>query len=90
MARSLTVLLAAYCRTRSFDQPGLVVVRPQLDTRRAGGEAIGLRTYNGQVIATSATVVRLHTGTGKVRLARPQLEPQAGPAGPSAPVDPAK
>ena len=73
---SLNLLLEEYCNRRSFDQPGLVVVRPKLDTRKGGGAEIGLRTFDGQVIATSPTVVRLHQGTGKVRLARPQLEAQ--------------
>jgi hypothetical protein len=83
-SESLSVLLSAYCRTKTFDQQGMVIVRPTLDTRRAGGEEIGLRTFDGQVIATTPTVVRLHQGTGKARLVRPRLEPQ--PAAPEAPA----
>jgi len=74
-SESLSLVLEEYCNRRSFDQPGLIVVRPKLDTRKGGGSEIGLRTFDGQVIATSATVVRLHQGTGRIRLVRPQLEP---------------
>jgi hypothetical protein len=74
-AESLSVLLGDYCNRRSFEHAGLVVVRPQLDTRHAGGQDIGLQTFDGQVIATVPTVVRLHRGTGSARLGRPHLEP---------------
>ncbi len=36
-----------------------VVARASLDTRTASGADVGLRTFDGQVIATSPTVVRL-------------------------------
>jgi hypothetical protein len=78
-AETLSVLLGDYCNRKSFERGGLVVVRPQLDTRRASGQDIGLRTFDGQVIATVPTVVRLHKGTGSVRLARPRLEPEQPP-----------
>ena len=79
-SETLSVLLADYCNRKSFDRGGLVVVRPQLDTRRAGGQDIGIRTFDGQVIATVPTVVRLHKGTGSARLARPRLEQEKPPA----------
>ncbi len=69
------VMLSDYCSGKSFDQAGLVVVRAQLDTRHADGQDVGLRTFDGQVIATDPTLVRLHRGTGGVHLARPHLEP---------------
>jgi hypothetical protein len=74
-AESQQVLLADYCNRKSFEHAGLVVVRPQLDTRKAGGQDIGLQTFDGQIIATEPTIVRLHRGTGGARLGRPQLEP---------------
>jgi hypothetical protein len=73
-AETLSVMLADYCGRKSFEHSGLMVVRPQLDTRRAGGQDIGLQTFNGQVLATTPTIVRLHRGTGSPRLARPHLE----------------
>ncbi len=76
-AETLSVMLAAYCGRKSFEHSGLMVVRPQLDTRRAGGQDIGLQTFNGQVLATTPTIVRLHRGTGSPRLARPHLEADA-------------
>jgi len=83
-AETLSVLLSEYCNRKSFDRAGLVVVRAQLDTRRAGGQDIGLRTFDGQVLATTPTVVRLHRGTGNARLGRPHLE-EDNPKAESAP-----
>ncbi len=70
-----TVLLSAYCTTRALDQAGLLVVRPSLDTRAASGVEVGLRTFDGQVIATSSTVIRLRHGAQPRRLLRPELDP---------------
>ncbi len=75
---SLTVLLNAYCRGHALDEPGLAVVRPWLDTRGASGEVIGLHTFDGQVIATTPTLVRLHRGATAIARARPLLEPARG------------
>jgi hypothetical protein len=71
---SLTVLLSAYCSARVLARSGLYVVRASLDTRRASGAEIGLRSFDGQVIATSPTVVRLRRGTEVETLAHPSLE----------------
>jgi hypothetical protein len=71
---SLTVLLSAYCSARVLARSGLYVVRASLDTRKASGAEIGLRTFDGQVIATSPTVVRLRRGTEVETLAHPSLE----------------
>ena len=75
-AESLSVLIGDYCGRTPFERPGLVVVRPDLDTRRAGGEPIGLKTFDGVVIAAIPSVVRLHQGNGKPRVERPRLDPQ--------------
>jgi hypothetical protein len=86
---SLQVLLTAYCTGHALDQAGLVVVRPRVDTRNASGASVGLRTFDGEVIATAPTLVRLHHGLVTPPLRRPRLEPEAGePA--SAPSAPAK
>ncbi len=71
----LSVLLNAYCAGHSFDDPGLIVVRPELDTRKASGADLALRTFDGRVVATSPTVVRLHQGLQHPRLQHPHLEP---------------
>ena len=78
----LPVLLAAYCSGRPFDGPGLLVVRPEMDTRKASGADIALRTFDGQVIATTPTLIRLHRGLKPQHLARPQLEPLPQPSPP--------
>jgi len=74
-AESLTVLVGDYCGRAPFERPGLVVLRPNLDTRRASGATIGLKTFDGVVIAATPSVVRLHQGNGKPRIERPRLDP---------------
>jgi hypothetical protein len=71
----LSVLLDAYCADRTFDRAGLLVLRPELDTRRASGADIGLRTFDGRVTATVTTAVRLHQGGKPLPLQQPRLEP---------------
>jgi hypothetical protein len=83
----LSVLLDAYCPGHSFDEPGLVVVRPELDTRKASGADIALRTFDGRVVATSPVVVRLHQGLKHPRLQHPHLQPL--PSTPPPPPGPA-
>ncbi|HEX4445841.1 MAG TPA: hypothetical protein VH044_03870 [Polyangiaceae bacterium] len=73
---SLTLLLSAYCPTRMLTGSGLYVVRATFDTRKASGADIGIRSFDGQVIAVSPTIVRLRHGTLADPLVRPQLQPQ--------------
>jgi hypothetical protein len=80
----LSVLLDAYCTKQSLDRAGLLLVRPALDTRQASGAEIGLRTFEGRVLAARETVVRLHRGSGPRQLQQPHLEPLL--ASPSTPV----
>jgi hypothetical protein len=70
---TLSVLLGAYCAGHVFDNPGLLVVRPRVDTRKASGDSIGVRSFEGVVVATRPTVVRLHSGTAAPRVHRPRL-----------------
>jgi hypothetical protein len=72
---TLSVLLGAYCGGHVLDNAGLLVVRPRLDTRKASGEPIGLRAFDGLVIATRPTLVRLHSGQVQPKLSRPALAP---------------
>jgi hypothetical protein len=74
---ALTVMLADYCPTRTFQQAGFYVVRASLDTRKASGAEIGLRSFDGQVIATAPTLVRLRHGSQAEVLVRPKLLPPA-------------
>ena len=71
---SLTLILADYCDPKALE-PGLLLVRARLDTRKASGDSIGLRTFDGEVVATSPTLVRLHGGQGTKPIVRPRLEP---------------
>jgi hypothetical protein len=72
---TLSVLLGAYCGGHVLDNAGLLAVRPRLDTRKASGEAIGVRAFEGLVIATRPTLVRLHSGQVAPKLQRPALAP---------------
>jgi hypothetical protein len=73
---TLSVVLSSYCTGHTLDQAGLLVVRPRLDTRRASGAEIGLRTFDGEVLAAKPTLVRLHNGTKIAELHRPVLAPE--------------
>ncbi|MGO9836402.1 MAG: hypothetical protein ACLP1X_19550 [Polyangiaceae bacterium] len=72
---SLSVVLVAYCGAHALDQSGLYLVVARLDTREASGATLGLHTFDGEVTATSPTVVRLHRGRAPKVLPRPKLEP---------------
>jgi hypothetical protein len=78
-ATTLDLELSAYCPTRVFDQDGLLIVRPRLDTRAASGAHIGLRAFDGIVTAPAPTLVRLHRGLAQRPLSRPQGKPVAEP-----------
>jgi hypothetical protein len=82
-SESTTVGLDAYCPGHLFDQPGLLVVRPELDTRKASGADIALATFDGRVVSPSLTYVRLHEGGKPVPLGRPKLEPLPQPPAPA-------
>ena len=72
---SVSVLLDALCPESTFDQAGLYIVRPRLDTRHADGEAVGLSAFAGEIIGTRTTLLRVHRGTKPARTVRPTLEP---------------
>ena len=71
----LTLVLTEYCPARVLEQSGLYVVRASFDTRKASGAEIGIRAFDGQVIATTPTVVRLHRGLHAQPFVRPLLQP---------------
>jgi hypothetical protein len=72
---SLSLVLADYCAGHALDHAGLFVVRPWLDTRKASGADIGVRSFDDELVATKPTLVRLHKGTAPPKLVRPRLEP---------------
>jgi len=74
---TLELELAAYCPTRTFDQNGLFLVRPLLDTRAASGAHIGIRAFEGVVAAKAPALVRLHRGLAAPTTPRPQARPVA-------------
>ena len=71
---SVALLLSDVCPGRAFDQPGFYTVRAQLDTRRASGQPIGLRTFDGVVTAAKPTRVRVRLARRPSHAPRPQLE----------------
>ncbi len=72
---SVSLLLDSVCPDNTFDQPGLYVVRPRLDTRHADGEVVGISAFAGEIIGTSTTLLRVHRGTKPPHRARPVLDP---------------
>jgi len=57
-------MVSVLCPEHTFDQAGLYMVRARLDTRRASGAGIGLRTFDGDVPADKATRVRVREDHG--------------------------
>ena len=71
---SITAILSAVCPDDALKHPGLYFVRATLDTRRASGASIGVRTFVGTVLATSPTRVRVREWGGPPPPARrPEL-----------------
>ena len=71
---SLVATLPSYCDQHTFDRPGLYFVRAHVDTRATGGSVVGVRAFEGEVVAPEPTVVRLHKGREAPALLRPKLE----------------
>jgi hypothetical protein len=59
---TLEVTLSAYCTDHGLDKPGLIVVWPRLDTHDATGAELHMRSFDGEVVAATPTIVRLHRG----------------------------
>jgi hypothetical protein len=78
-SQTLEVSLGSYCTQHGLDKGGLIVVRPRLDTRKASGIAVGVRSFDGELTAVTPTVVRLHRGATYSSLERPHLEEQQQP-----------
>jgi hypothetical protein len=78
-SETLTVVLTAYCSGHSLDQAGLLSVRPWLDTRNGSGAALGLRTFNGLLVGTRSTLVRLQNARAPDFVPAPRSSPAAAP-----------
>lgn len=73
-ASQLTATLTAYCGSHAFDPSGLFFLRVRVDTRKTSGALIGLQAFEGELVASSPAVVRLHRGRAPKPLPRPKLE----------------
>jgi hypothetical protein len=74
-SEALDVALSAYCAGHGLDRAGLLVARPRVDTTKASGAAVGLRTFDGEVVAATPTLIRLHRGAAPQPISpAPQLE----------------
>jgi hypothetical protein len=71
---TLRLLIGDSCPDRAFDQPGLYTVRPELDTRRASGRSINLRTFDGLAAAPVPTRLRIRHTRKQAPPRRPALE----------------
>jgi hypothetical protein len=68
---ALTLNLLAYCDDPAFEHAGLYSVRAWLDTRKASGNAIGVRSFDDVVVAREATLVRVQQTSAAPRTLRP-------------------
>jgi hypothetical protein len=71
---TVSVLLPDLCPDNTFDQGGLYVVRPRVDTRGGASESLGLTTFEGEVIGTTTTLLRIRHGNNPPKAQRPALD----------------
>ncbi len=71
---SVDVLLEDLCPDETFDQAGLYTIVPRLDTRKASGKAIGMRTFDGEVQGETPLLLRVRKPASPALAARPRLE----------------
>ncbi len=73
---SLSVLPSEICPEDTLAHPGLYLVRAKLDTRRVSGKAIGLHTFDGEIVSETTTRIRVRELTGKPSPpTHPRLQP---------------
>lgn len=72
--QSVSVLLRSVCPDSAFDQGGLFVVRPRIDTRDIQAAFAGLHAFRGEVIGPTATLLRVHHGRHPPKRGRPTLD----------------
>jgi hypothetical protein len=67
--------LQAYCGSHTFDEPGLYFVVARADTRPGqAGPSVGPPSFEGELVASNATVLRLHKGRAPKPAPRPHLQ----------------
>jgi hypothetical protein len=71
---TVVATLPSYCDEHTFDRPGAYFVRARIDTSNTGGSTIGVKAFEGLVVAADPTVVRLHKGRAAPVLVRPKLD----------------
>jgi hypothetical protein len=69
----LSLMLMSYCPTSMFQHPGLMIVRPWLDTRATSGRLVGVRSFDGLVVAGRTTLVLLERGSAPEPVTDPRL-----------------
>lgn len=71
---SVAVRVSAICPLGTFDDAGVYLVTPILDTRRASGAAIGLKTWEGELPATKAMWLRVPASRRTSAPESPEIE----------------
>jgi hypothetical protein len=70
---SSTLLVSAHCPAGTFDEPGVYRVLAKLDTRGTSGRNVGLKTWDGEIVAKTPALVRVRTPR---KLPPPPKKPQ--------------
>ena len=70
---SQTLLISALCPAGTFDEPGVYRVIARLDTRGTSGRNVGLKTFDGEVVAKTPALIRVRTPR---KTAPPSKKPQ--------------
>lgn len=72
---STTLLISALCPAGTFDEPGLYRVISKLDTRGTSGRNVGLKTWDGELVAKTPALIRVRTPRKTMLSAKkPQLD----------------
>jgi hypothetical protein len=71
--QSVNVIIGAVCPDVAFNQGGLFIVRPRLDTRYIDPDP-RLHAFKGEVIGTTTTLMRIHHGRHAPKVVRPRLD----------------
>jgi hypothetical protein len=70
-----TLLVSALCPAGTFDEPGIYRVIARLDTRGTSGRNVGLKTWDGEVVAKTPALIRVRTPRkSNLPAKKPQLD----------------
>lgn len=70
----ITVLVGAMCPADTFDEAGVYRITPRLDTTNASGRALGLKTFDGEVVGRTPMLLRVRNPRRHAASARPKLD----------------